>query len=300
MSFESPKIKFIIAEKGKNKEQFNAREKIKKKLREAAVWGFLTLGGFGLMKALLPEKPKSLDEAISLTVEKDKKITNSEKQELYKKIDYLKQQFGEEVLAKVGYFSENKAYARPKNPKINGFNKLRPDIDDKILKNIWNENYYPEGWINERVKEVEYVGEETAVSDRYGHDAKEWKAAAQFNSREVEKGKILFFRPAGSLYRNASAQEAVRALDIYFSHELGHANDWIEEDLNFKQRVEFLYDVTQQCFRQGGLTTAYVDSIKNEDPQKERYYKATEYWAEMCKIYFGIPEKLKKADYEGV
>jgi len=302
MSIEKPKFKIVIGEK--RKEQLDAKEKIEKRLREVAAWGFLTLSSFGLVKALIPEKPKqgvTLDEIVSVHIDKDKKLKTSERQELYKKIDYLRQQFGDLTVFQLHYFSEAKADTKPKNPPINGFNKLHSKLDDSMLKRIWSEKYYPKDWINERVKEIKYVESEDSipvVPDEYGLDPKKWKAAAQFSPQPIEKGKITFFRPAGSLSEDASARQIVAALDCCFSHELGHANDWIEEDLNFKQRVEFFYDVSRQCFEQGRLTTNYVEAIRNENPQKERYYKTVEYWAEMCKIYFGVPEEFKKADPE--
>ena len=78
MSFESQKFKIVIGEK--REEHLTPKEKIEKKLREVAAWGFITLSSFGIIKALVLEKPKegmSLDQIISVHIDKDKKLKST-------------------------------------------------------------------------------------------------------------------------------------------------------------------------------------------------------------------------------
>ncbi len=296
MSIESPKFKIVIREK--QKERLTARQKLKKEIREIAAWGFITLSALGITKVLFPEKPKeiSADHIISVHINKDKTIKEVEKQELLKKFDYLRQQFGDSNLGRLTHFSEINRDVKSKNPEIKGFNKLHPKLNDEILQNVWSEKYYPNGWINERVSAVEYSEEKGELSDQTGLDPKTWKALAEYSAPETKKAKITFFRAAGSLVEDdASVQQVILALNAHFSHELGHANDWKEEDMSFKNRIEFLYEVAQQCFQEGSMDSEYVKSIKNDNPQVERYCKVIEYWAEICECYFSWPHMLETA-----
>ncbi len=66
--------------------------------------------------------------------------------------------------------------------------------------------------------------------------------------------------------------------------------------MDFKNRVEFLYEVSQNCFKEGAFRDlfGYINSIKNKDKNKENYYKAREYWGSCCEYYFTFPEMLKQ------
>lgn len=297
MSIEAPKIKIIIGEK--KKEQLTAKEALKKEIRKIVAWGFITISSLGIAKVLFPEKPKkegvSIDQIMSVYIDKDKTIKETERREILKKIEYLKEQFGDLNLWQLTYFSDIDRDVKPEDPEINGFNKLHPKLSDENLKRIWNEKYYPKGWINERVGAVEYAEQEIQATDQYGLDPKNWAITGKFNAPETKKVKITIFRPTGSLVGDDSVKEVITVLDSVLNHELGHANDWKEEDMNFKNRVEFLYDVAQQCFNKGSMESKYVESIKNDNPHVEKYCKVVEYWGEICQCYFSWPSKFKAA-----
>lgn len=275
--------------------KLEARERLKKKMREVLAWGFITISTLGIGKVLLPEKPKeglTLDQILTVYVDKDKEINKTEKKELWGKIDYLREQFGDLTVFWLQQSAELSKGVKRETPQIKGFKKLHPSFNNEYFQRIWNEKYYPKDWINERIGKIEYVGSKL--------DSEEWSTYASYRRSEKKRGNVRFFKPSGSLPEDISSidvNNVINALDHYFAHEAGHANDWEEEDLDFRNRVEFLHEVTQHCFQEDAYRDAgkYIESIKNDDPQAEKYCKAIEYWAMSCEQYFTSPDTFREA-----
>lgn len=282
----------------KQEEKSEARKKLEKKLRAMTVWGVVTLSTLGMFKAFKEYKPdyKYKPKTLIAYVEKEKPLTVIEKIELKKKIDYLREQFSDRIIPLLQKSVEVDKESVQEPIKIRGFEKA--GLSNEDLKKLWSEKYYPKGWLDEEIGEVEYRGrtKEKKLS-HYSLKESEYYGGTH-EPLEGGRSKITFFWPQSFILENqAEWKDFVNTLDWYFSHEASHANDWeAESGIGFKQRIEFLYEITQNCFRKGAYRDAlgYIESIKNPNSYKERYYKVREYWAVSCDRYFAMPEIFKE------
>lgn len=289
MSFESLKVKKIERQSG-------AKEEVKKKIRVMIAWGVITLSTLGIMKMVDGKKrgQKYNSKSIIADIEKKQPLFEIEKMEFNKKIEYLKNNFSENVFPQLEKNVKVNEESESKLIEIKGFEKA--GFSNKDFKNLWSEKYYPKGWLNDEINTIEYKSEDSENNNDYGQN-KESKYAGTAELQKSGKSKIEFHFKDPKKYD--SKKVFVETLDWYFSHESGHANDWESESrMDFKKRVDFLYEVSQNCFRENAFRDllGYIDSIRNTDPNKERYYKTREYWGSCCEYYFTFPEMLKQ-DY---
>jgi hypothetical protein len=287
MSIESPKIEIKPEIKGET-----TKEKLEKKIRTMTAWGLISLSSLGVGKFLFREerKPELKSKAQIIELEKKQDLSLTEKMELQKKIDYLKNQFGKRIVFQLEWGAENNKEVKPKTIKVKNFDKI--GLPNEKLKDLWSEKYYPKGWIDEEISEAKYSDKEHKMEKNYGIDA---EASARSGSSPLEdKSKIIFQKMSTPGTKTPGTQDEwnvfIQNLDWHFSHEIGHANDWEHEGrTDFKHRVEFLYEVSNSCFTEGAYRDEYIDFIKNKDKNKENYYKTAEYWATICDHYFTVP-----------
>lgn len=292
MSIEGPKIE-------KKDEKLEAREKLKKKLRTMVVWGIVTASSFGALKLLDKEYEKHQEgrykpKALMTYIEKQKPLTEIEKIELTKKIDYLREQFSNRIIDLLQKSTKINKEVNPESIEVKGFEKA--GLSNEDLKKLWSEKYYPKGWLDEEVAEVEYIDKREKPGKHYGLD-KESIAISAHGNAEKGKSKLFFFKSYALPETNTEKEQFIIALDWHFGHESSHANDWeTEAELDFKTRVEFLYDVSQNCFKKDAFRDGfkYIEAVKNQNPNIERYYKVSEYWAVCCDHYFTVPETFEE------
>jgi len=289
MSIESPKIE-------KRDEKSELRKKFEHKLRTMAAWGVIALSSFGAITLATRKEGerKYKPKAIIADIEKKQSLSEIEKAELNKKLEYLRENFGENIFPQLKKSVEANRESNPKPTEIKGFEKI--GLSNKDFQNLWSEKYYPKGWLDDEISVVEYKGKglKGGKGPDYG-GGKEIRYGGIENMQKEGKSKIEFYFKGQEEY--GSNKEFIETLDWYFSHESSHANDWEgESQMDYKKRVDFLHEVSQNCFREGAFRDIfeYVDSIKNKDKNKENYYKVREYWGSCCEYYFTFPEILKE------
>lgn len=153
---------------------------------------------------------------------------------------------------------------------------------------------YPRGWVDGEVDSITYSDTEyvrLGVQER-GLDSAEWSALATAERGLMKEGSAIRFYPIAKI-------KTLRSLDNALAHELGHVNDWERDgDIAIEDRLNMLIAVNGRVFAHDRLNSYYVELIKNEDKQLERYLKCTEYWAEICAAYFTTPWGMPFDDFE--
>lgn len=178
----------------------------------------------------------------------------------------------------------------PETPKteVGSINTSEGTIDKKFIQQIVHETY-PRGWVNNQVSRIvqssqEYKGGYKGVwSDQ---------ALATFSrpSTNNEKGEIVFWK--------ISEQQPPWYVVLSIGHEICHSNDWeSDNEMTAEQRINLLLRVSGRLSAKDRFRSSYVESIKNDDPQKQRYNKAVEYWAVTCGQYFENATKLNIKDF---
>jgi len=299
MTIESPKI-----ENQQEAEKETPKEKLQRRLGTIAAWGLISTGVLGASKVLdVREKNQYKPKAVISRIEKKQPIVEKEKTELNEKIEYLLKHFGPEVIASLESKAKEAKNAEQKPIKVQGFEKM--GVSSEKLKQIWSEKYYPKGWVDGEALDVEYR-EKQVINTK-----KNLQAVASYSGEGTSEkpGTILFFKVTDRMPKDDKETLALIAnLDSVFSHELGHANEWgQDEQMSFKQRLDFLFDVSQKFSKStlddGIATIERIEKINMLDKQKEWDAKVSEYWAYCCNGYFNFPEVLKQtfpSDFEMV
>lgn len=173
----------------------------------------------------------------------------------------------------------------PTNPKISGFEKI--GISNERLRELWSNKFYPAGTIEGNIEDVRFSDESR-------------KSSADYNIPNYSAAETKPFVPEIAFYQSsentAGKKDVLETLDWHFSHELGHLIDWDSlRSLSPGERVEFLSDVSKVFEKSGSYRDplGYIESINNQDKQKENYYKTNEYWATLCETYLTFPESAK-------
>lgn len=83
------------------------------------------------------------------------------------------------------------------------------------------------------------------------------------------------------------------------AHEAAHNNSWHNKYLSVEQRLKLLQNMIDRLKSSNRFQSNYVESIQNDDEQKELLLKAGEYWAEINRAYIGwdssrLPDEDKK------
>ena len=285
-----------VRKKEKSHEKSEIRKKVEGKIRLMTAWGIISLTSLGILALKVEEgrRKEYKPENVIIKIEKDKPISIMERIQLKKKLDYLAKNFSGHIFPQLQQSVEKNEQLKPQSININGFENI--GISNQDLQKIWSEKYYPKGWIDEEVDLVEYAGE---TSKNYQEPDYNNNKNISYDGTEEEgsngKSKIKFYSKGLKEYN--SKKDLIETLDWCFGHELGHANDWESKlQMDFKNRVDFLHEVSQNCFREGAFRDllGYINSIKNDDKNKENYYKVREYWGSCCEYYFTFPEFLKE------
>lgn len=253
--------------------------------------GGLTVGAAFLLSEREVDKRNNIVDKIN----NEQNLTPERKAELLTETEYLSEQFSDNIQFYLGEADKRADQERDESHKpveMIGFEEEGLNTD--ILREVWSEKYYPKGTILGQVEEVNYT-RSTLVLSHYGMGNE--ATASTMEGEDV----IKIHRLEDDGYTNPETY-FMEAGDWSFSHELGHINDWTNNNtLSTDQRVEFLYEVTKHFNEpnsfQGVLN--YARRIHNDNKQKENYYRVREFWAELTETYFTFPEILKKEDSEG-
>ncbi len=202
----------------------------------------------------------------------------------------LKDEIGRNVrFIKIGdekAFSERNDERTP--PKISGCEEV--GLSEKVVGELLIEGtFFPKGFINGEVSEVNFHVGPGPTLDRYGLDEKSSAGEYDITSRTD------FYFDKSQL--GSKARELYDYFELVFAHEVGHANDWEEShNLNRLDRAQLLGKIVERVKSKDALDgiSTYHSEIKIEDKEDQLYAKAKEYWAELVCNYLIFPEWLQK------
>lgn len=179
-------------------------------------------------------------------------------------------------------------------PAISGLEAV--GMKDEDLKRIWSERCYP-GRFLEGVDAIQFVGGEEMIPEFYRFKNKQRKAA-YFRERRIGKGIIVFSSSSLELPhegRRLTGEEKELVLDLYFSHEISHRNDWRDPYVDTDKRHDLLVAVMRQFENSDHPETPYLENIEGGPGRDATYTKLLEYWAEIGGVYFSEPANMKAA-----
>lgn len=173
--------------------------------------------------------------------------------------------------------------------EVSSINTGEGTIGKEFIGKIVHETY-PNGWVNNQVSRIVQSSEKNNKTYKGVGSG----ALASFSKPEPsnlnDRGKITFWKISESVNPNY----IVRSV----GHEIGHSNDWeSDKEMTAEQRVDLLLRISGRLDAKDRYQSSYVESIEDDDPQKQSYYKATEYWAEICAQYFDDATKLNIKDF---
>lgn len=161
------------------------------------------------------------------------------------------------------------------------------DLSAKILSEILET--YPKGWVNNEIESV--TQEEQAVENEDSGSREGWVTVAGARVSRAGKKKLVFYKVPMS---EKPAEYVVETL----GHEIAHGNDWFSDnEMNDEERADLALAISERLSAEDRFQSSYVESIEHEDKKKERYKKATEYWAEISAQYFENASKLNVKDF---
>jgi|GEM_PF-4642057 len=269
-NFEIP-----ATEKTKNGNLISRLNKIAKKL---TVYGSLTLSMYG---------------AYTGFVNTSEKYTRArEIQEMKLEYEQLENEYGKRfsdmfyVASELGKEKREDGAQRTATSSIElKYNSFTADQVQQVL------DTYPKGWVYNEVSSIEQSVEEKEAPKEYGLQDNQ-KVIADCSHDLYEKSKITFYNST------KERLDSYYVLSELLGHELAHANDWItDNEMSTEDRLELLTAITGRLDSEDRYKSNYVESIVNEDKQREKYLKAVEYWAEICSQYFSDPSSLHVKDF---
>ena len=147
---------------------------------------------------------------------------------------------------------------------------------------------YPIGWINNEIESVQQGEKEEEVE--YEGVKRRALASCYRSERASGKNRIVFHKAAERM----SASYIINST----GHELAHANDWhSDNDLTAKERLALALKIAERIKAPDRFKSSYVESIDyKNDTKKTNYFRAVEYWAEICAQYFDDPTRLNIKD----
>lgn len=151
-------------------------------------------------------------------------------------------------------------------------------VDAETIKKIMKETF-PKGWTFGSIKNINWENEIEADETLKEYGLEGASAAGSASSSELS---IITLGPS--------------FLDV-LSHEIGHYNDWGSKNLNIIESADLALRIGERLKSEGRYKSSYVEKINNPDKQKENYYKADEYWAEICQQFFTDPTQLPDEDF---
>jgi hypothetical protein len=197
--------------------------------------------------------------------------------------------------------SKEEKLKKQKGLKVNGFQKVaemfrespnmtwKGDVNKKVSDLLTKR--YPAQWFIS-TDAVLFVNEERDLPEEYGIEDIEAGLAGQADGGSIyheKPGKISLFKQFSYDMKNITS---------ILDHEFAHQNDWTRNIiLSEPQRIKLLCDATSAFSESKEFFSEYVESIKNDDKQREAYIKVTEYWAEAIEQYMTAgPENYKKTN----
>lgn len=132
------------------------------------------------------------------------------------------------------------------------------------------------------VTRVSYKKDETPDTDTAYGLGDGWVVLAHTD----REGTITFF--------NGNEQrEAFDTVSSTLNHEVAHNVDWLgNKSMTTLQRFRFFKLTIDRVQSDNRVRDKYVESIHNDDPQKELLSKTTEYWAVVNELYFSLDYHL--------
>jgi hypothetical protein len=248
-----------------------------------------------------------------------------------KEIDRLEKRlipvFGKKNIQLIKEYDAN-AYLVKKSSKLENINK-KPELvfapDSKFNKaenfnkflDLLDEekNYLPRNWVNKEIGSIEFRQYNRAKdSGRNNPNLKDTVTAAAVASTSTDLFSELLifeFESEPAYYAKSVDGKYLIDLDLYdaiLTHELGHANDWMDDlNLNLKERLELLSKIADRLkskdrFRSipstGTATSSsyyggkeYYEAV-NDGTKDGFFISAREYWAEIVSAYFLNPKEL--------
>lgn len=145
----------------------------------------------------------------------------------------------------------------------------------------------PRGWFQGEISDITITEKKGAMDGVYGVSKNEFVIMADYNFKAAA---IVMYRD----FFSGNKKEKIRML----YHEIGHANDWYSDNqMSRKQRLILLLGIHDRLHAKDRFRSVYVESIHNDNVQKQEFLRAKEYWAEICAQYFLEPQKLDVEDY---
>lgn len=151
---------------------------------------------------------------------------------------------------------------------------------------------FPKGWVNNEVEAV--ITEKEIPKRNVGNSGPKegWITIAVTRPSKEGRDKIIFSETA---VRNESTNYIVNT----FGHEIAHANSWMSDnETGDEEKADLLLKIADRLSSADRYKSSYVESINNQDKNKEKYTKASEYWAEICAQYFEDPTQLNVKDFQ--
>jgi hypothetical protein len=161
-----------------------------------------------------------------------------------------------------------------KRPEDSNVDTLKKEHLEKIIAET-----YPKGWFTEEVRHILITADTTGSSmAHYGMKGSEGGHFSQKGGEIVLRAQIMKDDPQYTL--------------SLIAHESAHANDWnSNENMSTVERLDLLLQVGQRLNDSDRFISSYVQKINSPNKAFEKYYKATEYWAEICEEYFMYGKK---------
>jgi len=183
-------------------------------------------------------------------------------------------------------FSERNEKQMP--PKISGCEKV--GLSEKVVSELLTDGkFFPRGFIDGEVSEVNFHVGPGPTLDRYGLDKK-----SAIGEYDITSRTDFYFNKS---QLGSKANELYDYFELVFAHEVGHANDWAEsQNLNRLDRAQLLRKIIERVKSKDAIrdVSTYHEEIKIEDNEDQLYVKAKEYWAELVCNYLIFPGWLQK------
>ena len=155
-----------------------------------------------------------------------------------------------------------------------------PERMDRLLTET-----LPRGWRG-NIREISYEDEPGPFMSSYG--LPETREAADTDTGIIRSSAIVF-------YQSARGDSARGLLLETLTHEICHANDWNRDWNTSPEDKERLHQgVLARVQAPDRYMSAYVESINRPDKQDELELKATEYWAEIGRVYFNAADPAQE------
>lgn len=222
---------------------------------------------------------KEAEKILAQTPENEEK-----KNKYHENLQFVESKVGKNVLldiAKAQYRYQKNYQSIPNQLEINDFDKI--GLSESAIKQLWKDGEtYPKGWINGQVSKINYL------------------SRIPFLPKDADASYGQLLKDINVMSKDGKSDEVLNASDWYFSHELGHANDWRSKiKFNYPERINLLANLLKLMEDEKVDLLYEREALKKiDDPQKRLLADAQETWATMCEYYFTFPEQFKKEQLE--